>query len=91
VTGTVYGNPMSGVLDVQFEPDGRVVTIGRDHVIHTFTPDGKPQSATPPFRPLLTKLAIAWDDKSVAAGDYNGGVFLWNGKESEAISSAPAH
>src|SRR5262249_45238262 len=41
-TLTVYGKPTSGVLDVKFEPDGHVVTIGRDHVIHTFTAEGKP-------------------------------------------------
>ena len=60
-TGTVYGKPKSGVLSAEFLPDGRLVSIGRDRVIHLFSTEGKPLSATTAFTPLLTKVAATYD------------------------------
>ena len=84
-TGPVYGKPRSGVLSADFMPDGRLVTVGRDRIIHIFSTDGKPQSASAPAESLLTKVAASFDSKLAVAGDYDGRVVLWNGKETELI------
>jgi WD40 repeat protein len=84
-TGPVYGKPRAGVLSADFMPDGRLATVGRDRIIHIFTTDGKPQSASAPCESLLTKVAASFDSKLAIAGDYDGRVVLWNGKETELI------
>ena len=54
-------------------------------MIHVFTLDGKPQSATTPFSTLLTKVAVSFDGKLTAAGDYQGRLILWDGHETQVI------
>jgi WD40 repeat protein len=87
-TGTVYGKPQSGVLSAEFLPDGRLVTVGRDRVIHLFTTDGKPLSSTTAFAPLLTKVAATYDDNLVAAGDYDGRIVLWDGHQATMLAES---
>ena len=84
-SGTVYGKPPSGILSCDFLADGRLVTIGRDRVIHIFGSDGKPQSATPAFDRLLTKVAAASDGTLVAAGDYDGRIILWDTRKTDIV------
>jgi hypothetical protein len=86
--GPVYGKPPSGILSCDFLVDGRVVTVGRDRIIHIFSPDGKPQSATSAFDQLLTKVAGTTIANVVAAGDYNGRVILWDGHKTEILDPA---
>jgi WD40 repeat protein len=86
-TGTVYGKPQSGVLSAEFLPDGRLVSIGRDRVIHLFSADGKPLSATAPFAPLLTKVAATGEPNLMAAGDYDGHILLWDGHKTSFLTA----
>jgi mono/diheme cytochrome c family protein len=85
-SGTVYGRPQSGILGVDFAPDGRLATIGRDRLIHIFNTDGKPQSASAMLPSLPTKVAESFDGKTIAAGEYDGSVLLWDGREVKTIS-----
>lgn len=86
--GPVYGKPVAGIMAADFMPDGRLVTVGRDRVIHVFGTDGKPQSATAPYDRLLTKVAATFGANIIAVGDYNGGVVLWDGRKSEPLPAA---
>jgi len=83
--GPVYGKPPSGVLSVQFMSDGRLVTIGRDRSIHLWTGEGKQISATAPSDVLLTKVTASWDAKLAIAGDYQGGLIFWDGKQTSTL------
>jgi WD40 repeat protein len=83
--GTAYGKLPPGVLSAEFLSDGRLVTIGRDRVIHFFTGEGKPQSATPPFGTRLIKVAATNDNNLVALGDYDGHVMLWDRHQSHPL------
>jgi WD40 repeat protein len=76
-----YGTPPGGVLSVQFAPDGRIVSVGRDAMIRAWGADGKPRGASKPAAALLTKVAASADGKLVIAGDFDGRVVVWNGKE----------
>lgn len=86
-TGVVYGKPPSGVLSVQYLNDGRLVTVGRDKCIHLWTTDGKQISVTPPSDTLLTKVAASWDSKLLIAGDYQGNLAFWDGKQVSMLKS----
>jgi WD40 repeat protein len=87
--GVVYGKPPSGVLSVQYMPDGRLVTIGRDKSIHLWTSDGKPLSATTPSDALLTKVTATYDSKLYIAGDYEGRLTFWDGKQTSLLAKRP--
>jgi len=80
-----YGKPPSGILSLDFLPDGRLVTVGRDRMIHLFGSDGKPQTATSPFDQLVTKVTSAESGKIIAAGDYTGRLILWDGRGTPAV------
>jgi hypothetical protein len=84
--GVVYGKIPSGVLSVQYMSDGRLVTIGRDKEIHLWTSDGKPVSATTPGDALLTKVTASWDSKLFIAGDYEGRLTFWDGKQTSLLA-----
>ncbi len=86
--GVVYGKPPSGVLSVQYMPDGRLVTIGRDKVIHLWTSEGKAISATAPGDALLTKVTASFDSKLFIAGDYEGRLTFWDGKQTTLLARA---
>jgi WD40 repeat protein len=75
----IYGVVPGGVLSVQFASDGRIVTVGRDSTIRTWTADGKPKAASPVNDALLTKIAVSADAKLIVAGDYQGKVLVWDG------------
>ena len=79
--GTVYGKIPSGVLSLQFMSDGRVVSVGRDKMIRIWGSDGKAKLASTPAEVLLTKVASSFDSKLQIAGDYNGRVMIWDGKQ----------
>ena len=88
---TGYGQPLSGVLNVDFTTDGRLVTAGRDRVIHIFGSDGKAQAATAPFGLMLTKAAATFDGKVIAAGSYEGEIILWDGHMTEFVKPQGRH
>jgi len=68
-----------GVLAVWFAPDGRLVSVGRDATIRTWSADGKPRGASPPVQAMLTKVAGSADGKLLIAGDYSGSLRIWDG------------
>jgi hypothetical protein len=64
------------------------VTIGRDRSIHLWTSEGKQISATPPSDALLTKVTASWDSKLFIAGDYQGRLTFWDGKQTSLLARA---
>ena len=83
-----FGTPPGGVLSVQFMPDGRLVSVGRDKTIRIWTSDGKPAGASSADDALLTKAAASYNSKLAIAGDYDGKVLLFDGKQ---ITTIPPH
>jgi len=83
--GTVYGKQPSGILGSDFLTDGRLVTVGRDRIIHLFSSDGKPEASTSPFGQLLTKVTATASAGLVAAGDYVGRIILWDGRKIDTL------
>lgn len=75
-----YGKIEGGVLSVNFMPDGRLASVGRDRTIRVWSSDGKPKGASAPYTALLTKVAAAYDGKLTIAGDYSGHLQYWDAK-----------
>jgi WD40 repeat protein len=74
-----FGTPPGGVLSLQFAPDGKLVSVGRDSTIRIWGMDGKQKSASPPAADLLTKVAVSFDGKLCIAGDFQGRLHYWDG------------
>jgi tricorn protease-like protein len=86
-----YGKPPGGVLSVDFMPDGRLVSVGRDRMIKIWGNDGKQKSASAIGEGLLTKVTASPDSKLAIAGDYEGRLLLWDGAKIDKIAPpAPA-
>jgi WD40 repeat protein len=80
--------PAGGVLSVWFMADGRLASVGRDRTMKIWTGEGKPVSSTPVESDLLTKVTASFDSKITVAGDYQGRVLLWDGKQ---VAPATVH
>ncbi len=83
-----FGTPPGGVLSVQFGPDGRLFSVGRDSTIRVWSADGKPKGAGPANAALLTKVAVSVDGKLAIAGDYQGELVLWDGAKAATVAPA---
>ena len=81
-----YGKPANGILSVAFSPDGTIATVGRDQLVKQWTADGKPKSASTARDALPTRVAVTFDGKLVLAGDENGGLTEWNGKQAVLVA-----
>jgi WD40 repeat protein len=75
-----YGKIEGGVLSLNFMPDGRLASVGRDRTIRVWTSDGKPRGASAAYTSLLTKVAASYDGKLTIAGDYSGHIQYWDAK-----------
>ncbi len=81
-----YGKVEGGVLSVQWMPDGRLASVGRDRTLRVWSSDGKPKGAGTPDDALLTKVAAGYDGKQVIAGDYEGRVQIWDGQKTFMVA-----
>jgi WD40 repeat protein len=80
-TTQTYGKVLGGVLSVQFMPDGRLVSVGRDRMVRVWSGDGKPRAASTAATAMLTKITASYDSKLALAGDYEGHIQVWDGKK----------
>jgi WD40 repeat protein len=80
-----YGKPPGGVLSVDFMPDGRLISVGRDRMIKIWGNDGKQKAASAISEGLLTKVTASPDSKIAIAGDYEGRLLLWDGAKIDKI------
>ncbi len=78
-----------GVEWVEFSPDGRLATCGRDKVAKIWDQTGKQLAATEAFNDLATRCTIATD--KVIAADWTGEIRVcsMDGKRIGALSANP--
>jgi len=86
-----YGTPPGGVLSVQFTPDGRLVSVGRDSTVRIWGADGKAKGASPAADALLTKVAASSDGKLAIAGDYQGRLMVCSGTDKLSCVPSRSH
>jgi WD40 repeat protein len=85
-TANAHG-PKRGILSLQLMPDGRLLSVGRDRTVRVWGADGKQRAAMKESPVMLTKVAAAWDGKLSAAGDYEGHVSLWDGRQTSTLTN----
>jgi WD40 repeat protein len=76
---------------VQFIPDGRIASCGRDRTVKVWNAQGNQVHALGPMTELALKVAMT-DGGRVAAGDWSGDVRVWNaadGKQVATLASNP--
>jgi WD40 repeat protein len=73
-----------------FASDGRLASVGRDRIIRVWSSDGKPVAASAVQPALLTKMAASFNGKLFIAGDYEGKLLLWDGRQISTLSPHPA-
>jgi hypothetical protein len=66
-----------GVLGLDVQPSGRLVTGGRDRRVKVWEPDGRAVSEFGPAADEVTRVAWTADGRAVAYGDAAGEVGLW--------------
>lgn len=79
-----------GVLWVDFTPDGRIVSCGRDKIAKVWDSTGKQLLATEEFGDLALRCAL--NSERVIAADWKGDirVFAIDGRKLGSLSSNPA-
>src|SRR5213076_756168 len=64
----------SGVMSVDFAPDGRLVTAGRDQVVRVWDGDGKKLLELEPLRDIALHAVFAQQGAAIVAADLTGHV-----------------
>ena len=80
-----------GVESVDFTPDGRLVSSGRDKTAKVWDQTGKQIMASQPFSDIALRAEIAGE--RVVAGDWTGTVRVWNLADKKMVGKAgvPIH
>ena len=67
-----------GVLSVDFAPDGKIVSGGRDKTVKIWKPDGSALSTINASDDIVMTVAFSQDSKRVISGDFHGKIAVWN-------------
>ncbi|MFT5465366.1 MAG: hypothetical protein ACI8UO_000460 [Verrucomicrobiales bacterium] len=68
----------TGILDISFARDGRMITIGRDRAIRWWATDGNPLGEILDLSALPTRSAFGVDGKLAFVGDFGGSIVVWD-------------
>jgi WD40 repeat protein len=79
-----------GALSVAFTHDGRIVTCGRDRLVHLWKPDGSGLLTTQPFNDIALQATFDGDGNRVVAGDWSGTVRVFDAKSSKPVGELTA-
>ena len=72
-----YGELKNGILSVGFGPNGHMLTAGRDRGVRYWDPAGNPLKSFPLADTTPLAVRIAYDGKTLIAGDTTGGLHFW--------------
>ncbi len=65
-----------GVMDVNFDHAGRLVTAGKDRKVKLWDPSGNLLKEFEPMSEVVLEAAISHDGSRIIAGDWNGNVLM---------------
>jgi hypothetical protein len=72
-----------GILSVDFAPDGRIVTTGRDRALRVFSSSGQLLSAQKDLAHLPTAAVFLPHANGVASADFKGSLLFWSWNEKQ--------
>jgi WD40 repeat protein len=92
------GNPIktwgahgAGGESVQYTHDNRLVSCGRDRVVKVWDQNGAQQRAFEVLPDVAVRCCFTHDGARVVAGDWTGGVPVWDAKDGKAVGSLLAN
>ncbi len=62
----------TGVLDIAFATDGRILTVGRDRLLRLWNPDGSPTSEVAEHSTLPLRAQFLSSGQLIATGTFDG-------------------
>lgn len=72
-----------GILSVDFAPDGRIVTTGRDRSLRVFSASGQLLSAHKDLPHLPTAAVFLPQSQTIASADFKGSLLFWSWNEKQ--------
>ena len=72
-----------GVLSVDFAPDGRLVTAGRDRALRLHQSSGQPLASQKDLPVLPTGAVFVDNGRRILTGDFRGSLTLWTWDEKQ--------
>lgn len=76
-----------GVLSVEYNQAGQLVTAGRDKQVFILDGSGKVLKTISGFEDLPTQAVFTCDNLHILSGDYTGAVKVWNVKDAALAGS----
>lgn len=70
----------TGILDIAFARDGRLLTSGRDRTLRFWKTDGSPIGEVRDLETLPTQAVFSWDGKVAVTGHLNGDLRIWDSR-----------
>ncbi len=86
-----WGAHGGGAAWVQYTHDNRLVSCGRDRVVKVWDQNGAQQRAFEALPDVAVRCCFTHDGGRVVAGDWTGGVRVWDARDGKAVGSLPAN
>lgn len=76
----------TGVLDLDFAKDGRILTAGRDRSLKLWNPDGSKSAEYSGLNELPIKAVFSGDGHHIFSGNLDGSLWIWDTKTFQPIA-----
>src|SRR6516162_3635124 len=86
-----WGAHGGGGQSVQYTHDNRLVSCGRDRVVKVWDQNGAQQRAFEALPDVAVRCCFTHDGGRVVAGDWTGGVRVWDAKDGRTVGSLLAN
>jgi WD40 repeat protein len=86
-----WGAHGGGASSVEFAKDGRLVSAGRDHVVHLWDQNGGKKRDFEGFGDLALRAVFTHDDTAVVAGDWSGEVRVFDANDGHRLANLAAN
>lgn len=80
-----------GAQSVDFAPDGRIVSGGRDKKVKIWKVDGNLEREIVASTDIVMSVAFSQDSKRVFSGDYTGNISVWEAASGEKLGELLAN
>jgi mono/diheme cytochrome c family protein len=77
----------TGITGVDFAADGKLVTVGRDHLLRIWTAEGEQLAQRPIESGLPIAVTFLGGCEQIVSGQFDGTLRLWSIKDSQPVAT----